>query len=89
MLTRKDIEEAPPGITYVTLGHLKQHMGELADTLESIFSGDGAQVSDKEFRSMMIEWKKSIESDFDELFKGMNYLGDILKERGMIPADKG
>lgn len=91
MLTRKEVDEAPNGITYCTLGYSKRHITELVGMLEGMYSGDADEMSDEELKGAIrnaLAKIQEFEANLDELFNGMNYLGDILKANGMIPAEE-
>ena len=83
MLTRKMVENAPDGITYLTLGILKEHMLELATSLEAILSGTSDELTDEEFRSWATNTIKDQGRMIEELYEGMNYLGDAMKKNGI------
>lgn len=90
MLTRHEVEAAPAGITYLTLGKCKSHIAELAGMMELLFSSTEDNMTDEQFRATILARLKENSDSIQELYDGFNFLADRVREHGIdIPVTGG
>jgi len=83
MLSVDEIKKSPGGINYVLRGVVKDHIIRLAEIVNTIFARP-AILSDDEFKNSVIIELSTVKKSIDELYKGMEFLADVLRKNGMI-----
>lgn len=78
------VEGRPHGITYLTTGGVREDILEIAEFIDGVRSGSGAAMSDEEFRASVLSRLEGIEEKVEELYGGMNFLGDILRKAKLL-----
>ena len=79
------IEGRPHGITYVTLGGLREDLLSIAEFIDGMRGGI-VEMGDEEFRAHVFTRLEEIGGQVDELYDGMNFLWDVLSTNGLTPT---
>ena len=78
------VGERPDGITYLTTGGVREDILEIATIIEGMRSGRGEELTDEDFRSTVLSGLEEMRAQIDELYNGMNFLGDVLRKAKLM-----
>ncbi len=87
MITREEVDASPVGMPYLLSGLAKEHIGDLAEAINQLTSGEAPDISDEDFRRLVTNKLEGMDKAMDELAAGMNYLHGIMKRNGMIGGE--